>query len=133
VLDTPNRWFPLETHSVGLPLIQWLPPHAAWRYARVGRPGTFGAVPYADFVADGTGWRNATYRECLPSRGSAGIEDVTEAAGYGWELFRGTARSRTRRTLLPAFGAAVAVLRACGQPPSLCLPYLNLLFRRAPR
>jgi SAM-dependent methyltransferase len=24
VLDTPNRWFPLETHSVGLPLVQWL-------------------------------------------------------------------------------------------------------------
>ncbi len=25
ILDTPNRYFPLETHSVGLPLIQWLP------------------------------------------------------------------------------------------------------------
>ncbi|MBI5627942.1 MAG: class I SAM-dependent methyltransferase, partial [Candidatus Rokubacteria bacterium] len=26
ILDTPNRLFPLETHSVGLPLVQWLPP-----------------------------------------------------------------------------------------------------------
>ena len=25
ILYTPNRYFPLETHSVGLPLIQWLP------------------------------------------------------------------------------------------------------------
>ena len=133
VLDTPNRWFPVETHSIGLPLVQWLPPGAAWRLARLGRPGKFRAVPYANFVADGTGWRNATYRECLPSWGRAGIDDVTEAAGYGWQLFRGTARSRTRRALLPVFATAVAALRASGRPPSLCLPYLNLLFRRAPR
>ena len=26
ILDTPNRLFPLETHSIGLPLVQWLPP-----------------------------------------------------------------------------------------------------------
>jgi hypothetical protein len=58
---------------------------------------------------------------------------VTEAAGYGWRFFRDTARSRTRRALLPAFAVAVAGLRACGQPSSLCLPYLNLLFQRASR
>ncbi|HEV8584472.1 MAG TPA: class I SAM-dependent methyltransferase [Methylomirabilota bacterium] len=131
VLDTPNRWFPLETHSVGLPLVQWLPPYAAWRYARLGRRSKFGAVPYSDFVADGTGWRNATYRECLPSSGTAGVEDVTEQAGYGWRFFRDTARSRTRRVLLPAFAVACAALEAAGRPPSLCLPYLNLLFRHA--
>jgi SAM-dependent methyltransferase len=133
ILDTPNRWFPLETHSVGLPLVQWLPPRAAWRYARLGRRGKFRAVPYANFMADGTGWRNATYRECLPSRGSAGIDDVTEAAGYGWKFFRDTARSRTRRALLPVFAVACTALRATGQPPSLCLPYLNMLFRYVPR
>jgi hypothetical protein len=27
----------------------------------------------------------------------------------------------------------VALLRAAGLPPSLCLPYLNLLFRKAAR
>ena len=37
-LDTPNRLFPLETHSVGLPLVQWLPPRLAHAYARLGRP-----------------------------------------------------------------------------------------------
>ncbi len=132
-LDTPNRWFPLETHSIGLPLVQWLPARLAWRYARLGRPGKFGATPYADFVADGTGWRNATYGECLPSWGRAGLEDVTEAAGYGWTLFRDTARSLTRRALLPAFAVAVTALRAAGRPPSYCLPYLNLLFHRTPR
>jgi len=133
VLDTPNRWFPLETHSVGLPLVQWLSPRLAWRYARLARPAKFGGIPYGDFVADGTGWRNATYRECVPSWGSAGIEDVTEAAGYGWAFFRDTARSRTRAALLPAFAVACGALRAAGQPPSLCLPYLNLLFHRRAR
>ena len=133
ILDTPNRWFPLETHSVGLPLVQWLPPRLAWHYARACRPATFRAVPYNEFVADGTGWRNATLADCLPSSGRRGLEDVSEEAGYGWRFFRDTARSRTRRALLPLFSAACLALRATGLPPSLCLPYLNLLFRRTAR
>src|SRR5438034_10193006 len=78
ILATPNRWFPLETHSVGLPLVQWLPPALAYRYARLGRPRTFGAVRFEDFVADGVGWRNATLRDCLPSTGRRRLDDVTE-------------------------------------------------------
>ena len=130
ILDTPNRWFPLETHSVGLPFVQWLPPRIAYGYARVCRRRAFATVPYAEFVADGTGWRNATLRECLPSWGSAELVDVTEAAGYGWTFFRKTMRSRTLRTLRPVFASSVTLLRAAGFPPSLCLPYLNLLFRK---
>lgn len=130
VLDTPNRWFPLETHSVGLPFVQWLPAPLAWRYARLARPSRYGRVAYGEFVADGTGWRNATLAECLPSSGRAGLVDVTEEAGYGWAFFRATARSRTRRALLPAFAALAATLRAFGRPPSLALPYLNLLLRK---
>jgi SAM-dependent methyltransferase len=129
ILDTPNRLFPLETHSVGLPLVQWLPPRLAYRYARLGRPDRYRDVTYEGFVMDGTGWRNATLAECLPTTGWTGLEDVTEEAGYGWRFFRNTARSRTRRLLLPGFAAAVALLRATGQPPSFCLPYLNLLIR----
>jgi len=132
ILDTPNRWFPLETHSVGLPLVQWLPAGLAYRYARVCRRAKFAGVPYAEFVADGTGWRNATLADCLPASGWAGIEDVTEAAGYGWHFFRDTARSRTRRVLLPVFAVLTATARAVGLPPSVCLPYLNLLLRKLP-
>jgi SAM-dependent methyltransferase len=132
VLDTPNRLFPVETHTVGLPLVQWLPARLAYRYARALRPGRFGPVTFAEFVADGTGWRNATFADCLPGPGAGTVDDVTEDAGYGYRFFRATARSRTRRRLLPAFAAAAAVLRAAGRPPSLCLPYLNLLFRRRP-
>ena len=130
ILDTPNRLFPLETHSIGLPLVQWLPPRLAYVYARLARPRKFGAVSYRTFVADGTGWRNATLGDCCPSTGPAGVLDVTEEAGYGWRFFRDTARSRARRALLPLFAAAAGTLRAAGCPPSLCLPYLNLLFRK---
>ena len=130
VLDTPNRAFPLETHSIGLPLVQWLPPRAAYRYARLARPARFRDVTYAEFTADGTGWRNATLGDCLPSSGWRGLRDVTERAGYGWRFFRETARSRTRRAVIPLLAGAVAALRAVGQPPSLCLPYLNMLFEK---
>jgi SAM-dependent methyltransferase len=130
ILDTPNRWFPLETHSVGLPLVQWLPPALAWRYARLGRPRTYGAVSFEEFVADGTGWRNATLADCLPSGGRAGLVDVTEESGYGWRFFRDTARSRARRAAWPVFTVAARALQVLGRPPSLALPYLNLVFRK---
>ena len=132
ILDTPNRWFPLETHSVGLPLVQWLPPRLAWRYARAGRPDRYRHVTFEDFVADGTGWRNATLADCLPASGWRGLRDVTEEAGYGWRFFRDTARSLTRRSLLPLFAVACGALAAAGLPPSLALPYLNLLVQKSP-
>ncbi len=55
---------------------------------------------------------------------------MTEEAGYGWRFFRDTARSRVRRALLPLFGAVGARSGRADRPPSLCLPYLNLLLRK---
>ncbi|MGH7645153.1 MAG: methyltransferase domain-containing protein [Gemmatimonadales bacterium] len=130
ILDTPNRFFPLETHSVGLPLVQWLPAPLAFAYAKLGHPRRLRGVGYGEFVADGTGWRNASFGECLPSAGLRGIEDVSEEAGYGWRFFRDTARSSVRRALLPAFALVCGALRGIGRPPSLALPYLNLVFRK---
>ena len=130
ILDTPNRLFPLETHSVGLPLVQWLPAPLAYAYARLGRPRRFHGVSYEQFVADGTGWRNATLAACVPSACRRGLEDVTEEAGYGWRFFRDTARSRTRKLLLPAFALGCRALRHLRLPLSLALPYLNLVFRK---
>jgi len=130
ILDTPNRLFPLETHSVGLPLVQWLPAPVAFAYAKLARPRRMRGVDYAGFVMDGTGWRNATLGECLPSSGWRGLSDVTEEAGFGWSFFRSTARSRTRRSLLPLFALACSALHRLGLPPSLALPYLNILLRK---
>jgi SAM-dependent methyltransferase len=128
ILDTPNRAFPVETHSVGLPGIQWLPPRVALAYARACRPGRVRGVALAEFSSGA--WRNASWAECLPSRGADGLVDVTEEAGYGWRFFRETARSRTRRALLPCFRLATGALIAAGRSPSLALPYFNLVFRK---
>jgi hypothetical protein len=56
---------------------------------------------------------------------------VTEEAGYGWRFFQDTARSRTRRALLPVFGMACGALRLLGLPPSLALPYFNIVLRKS--
>jgi 2-polyprenyl-3-methyl-5-hydroxy-6-metoxy-1,4-benzoquinol methylase len=136
-LDTPNRYFPWEIHSIGLPLVQWLPPRLAYSYARrfstrVDGRGErlYRTITYETFMADGTGWRNATLAECLPSSGPAGVQDVTEEAGYGLPFFNATVRSRKGRALLPVLRVAAGVFAAVGRSPSLALPYLNLLFRR---
>lgn len=128
VLDTPNRAFPFETHSVGLPAVQWLPPRIAFAYTRLTRP-RFRGVSFENFDRHGA-WRNASLRECRPSRGADAPVDVTEEAGYGWRFFRSTARSRTRRALLPLFAVACAGLRMLGRPPSLALPYFNIVLRK---
>jgi SAM-dependent methyltransferase len=128
VLDTPNRAFPFETHSIGLPGIQWLPSALAFRYARLLRRGRLAGVPFEEF--DAGAWRNASWRECLPTRGREALVDVTEEAGYGWRFFRETARSRRRRAALPVFALPCGLLAAVGLPPSLALPYFNLVFRK---
>src|SRR5207302_1704044 len=80
---------------------QWLPARLAFGYARLLRPRFRGAT-FENFDRHGA-WRNASLRECLPSAGAGELVDVTEEAGYGWRFFRATARSRTRRALLPMF------------------------------
>jgi SAM-dependent methyltransferase len=130
IFDTPNRAFPLETHSVGVPFIQWLPSRLAYRYARWFDP-LVRTLTFEEF--DAGAWRNAWWSECLPTSGTKGLLDSTEEIGYGWRFFREMARSRTRRALLPFFALACAALARCGQPPSLALPYFNLVFRKTTR
>jgi SAM-dependent methyltransferase len=126
--DSPNRYFPLETHSVGLPFVQWLPPELAFVYAKLSRPRKFQGVSLSEFTRPGTGWRNATYAECLPTTGMIELEDLTEATGYGYQFFRSTARTWKRKALLPVFSVLAALAKRLGVPPSLVLPYLNLVF-----
>jgi len=128
ILDTPNRAFPLETHSVGLPAVQWLPGRLAFAYTRLAKP-RFRGVSFENFDRHGA-WRNASLRECLPSHDMDALVDATEEAGYGWRFFRDTARSRTRRALLPLFAVACGTLRLLGRSPSLALPYFNLVLRK---
>lgn len=130
ILDTPNRWFPLETHSVGLPFIQWLPGRLALAYGKALRPGRLGGVTLEEFTGPGTGWRNASLAECLPASGKSGLEDLTEETGYGYRFFRDTARTWKRKMALPLFALVCGLAGRLGVSPSLFLPYFNLLFRK---
>jgi hypothetical protein len=86
-------------------------------------------VSFEQFDRHGA-WRNAWLRECLPSGAGTALLDVTEEAGYGWRFFRDTARSRTRRALRPLFAMVCGTLRLLGLPPSLALPYFNIVLRK---
>src|SRR5262249_57873625 len=109
--------------------VRWSPGRASEVCAARVAPPECPDIPSEEVAADGTGWRNASFGECLPSTGAHGLDDVTETAGYGWRFFLDTARSRSRRTLLPMFTAMTTGVRAAGRPPPLRLAYFNLLFR----
>jgi ubiquinone/menaquinone biosynthesis C-methylase UbiE len=111
--DTPNRYYPLESHSVGLPLISLLPPQIAYAYARVLKT-KMKDVSFPLFVRAGTGWRNSSYYELLPKSLMIDVADVSKEFGYE----SGSGR----------IGQLIAkMLRV---PPSFFSPSLNVLFRK---
>ena len=131
ILDTPNRCFPMETHSIRLARRAVAPAPSGPTDMPASFSKALRTVGYKDFVADGTGWRNATLAECLPSSGWSEIEDVTEAAGYGSRFFPKVAGRRMIR-LGPIFAGLVRSSRVARVTPSRWLPYFNLLFRKRP-
>jgi len=126
--DTPNRFFPFETHSVGLPLVQWLPPELAFMYAKAW--GKLRGVSFPEFTRPGTGWRNASYSDCLPKSRTVELRDLTEEIGYGYRFFKQHVRSRKGRVVLPLLAVFRALARRLDVPPSFFLPYLNLVFQK---
>ncbi len=79
--DTPNRYYPFESHSVGLPWISLLPPQIAYAYARLFK-AKMKEVSFPLFVRAGTGWRNSSYYELLPKSLMIDVQDVSEEFGY---------------------------------------------------
>lgn len=128
-LDTPNRFFPWETHSVGLPFVQWLRPELAFIYAKA--LGKLRGVSFGDFTRPGTAWRNASYYECLPKSRMIDLRDLTEEIGYGYGFFARHAKSRKGMAARPVLAALRGLARWLDVPPSLFLPYLNLVFQKA--
>lgn len=111
--DTPNRYYPFESHSIGLPLISLLPPQIAYAYARLLKT-KMKDVSFPLFVRAGTGWRNSSYYELLPKSLMIDVEDVSEEFGYAC----GSGR----------LGGLIAkMLRV---PPRFFAPSLNVVFRK---
>jgi 2-polyprenyl-3-methyl-5-hydroxy-6-metoxy-1,4-benzoquinol methylase len=112
--DTPNRYYPFESHSVGLPLISLLPPQIAYAYARLCKGAKMKEVSFPLFVRAGTGWRNSSYYELLPKSLMIDVADVSQEFGYQ----PGTGRLAT---------LIAKVLRV---PPSFFASRLNVVFRK---
>ena len=128
-LDTPNRNYPIETHSVGLPFINRFPPQAAFIYAKLF--GKLKGIDFPEFVRPGTAWRNATYYECLPKSLTIEIKDISEEAGYGYALFMSIPRSLKFRIFIsPTFKLLNLIAKRLSFPMSFFLPYLNLVFKK---
>ncbi|MBF0355171.1 MAG: methyltransferase domain-containing protein [Alphaproteobacteria bacterium] len=128
-LDTPNRWYPFETHSVGIPLIARLSPEPAFLYARV--MGRLKGVSFAEFMRPGTGWRNASYSECLPKGRMVVAEDISREAGYGFPFFLRHTAGRWRKGLKLIFWGPLAwTCTRLGIPFEFFAPNLQLVFRK---
>jgi ubiquinone/menaquinone biosynthesis C-methylase UbiE len=111
--DTPNRYYPFESHSVGLPLISLLPPQIAYAYARLCK-AKMKDVSFPLFVRAGTGWRNSSYYELLPKSSMIDVADVSEEFGY-WD---GSGR----------WGRYLA--KMLHVPPSFFSPSFNVVFKK---
>jgi hypothetical protein len=112
--DTPNRYYPFESHSVGLPLISLLPPQIAYAYARLFKHSKMKDVNFPLFVRAGTGWRNSSYYELLPKSLMIDVADVSEEFGYQSGCGR----------------FAKLMARILRVPPSFFSPRLNVVFRK---
>jgi ubiquinone/menaquinone biosynthesis C-methylase UbiE len=128
-LDTPNRNYPFETHSIGLPFINKLSAQTAFIYAKVF--GKLKGVDFPGFTRAGTGWRNATYYECLPHAISMVVKDISEEAGYGYSFFKKIPRGIKSKIFLSPWFALLRYLSIkLDFPISFFLPYINVVFKK---
>ena len=125
-LDTPNRYFPFETHSVGFRSCSGCRP--VWRTPTRDSAARESMAPCGSGNSSRTAPAGATppspsacRRAGEPASWTSPRRPATASGSSA------TLRARElARTLLPLFGAAARMLGAAGQPPSLALPYLNL-------
>jgi len=127
--DTPNRHFPLEKHSIGLPFINRFSPKNAFIYAKL-----FGKlnkkIEFAEFIRPGTGWRNATYDECLPKTTILNIKDISDDIGYGYAFFDQNLKGFKMKLFNPIWKLLKIISTKLGIPVSFFLPSLNIVFRK---
>jgi len=127
--DTPNRNYPLETHSIGLPFINRFSPQAAFIYAKLF--GKLKGISFQKFIRAGTGWRNATYYEALPKTLAIEADDISEEVGYGYNLFLQQPRSlKFKILLLPLFKFMRFISLRLDFPASFFLPYINIVLKK---
>ncbi len=94
--QTPNRCFPVETHTTGLPLINYMPDRLAFKYARLPRETESAMGTGAGKLRNGI--RGATIREIVTIAGSP--EPNQEAVSCRDPLDQGVERYHPRAVFI---------------------------------
>lgn len=134
IYESPNRLWPVDHHTTGLPLIPYLPPGLAFRLARALSDRVEPTETLEDLV--GRGMVGVTYWEILRAlpRGEARCMNLQDHQDVPLFLAATTAgvRSRLRRALKAAFYRVLdrVVCRPLGVPPAAFFPLLSLCFRK---
>lgn len=132
--ETPSRWFPIETHTTGLPFINYLPDglaatYARWCSSRVGREDSWEMMQRNGIrggsVKEIMSLLPADYGEPIllkPER--LGIKDSLDL----WERgYAGAGQPKSlKRKLVPLLRLAARVMDS-----TLLVPYLSLAIRKA--
>jgi SAM-dependent methyltransferase len=128
ILDTPNRLFPWERHSLGLPFVHRMKPEWAFVFGKLFRR-LRADTELTEFVRPGTGWRNSSYTECLPATRSYGVKDVSSDCGYNLDFWIQPQRvtGRMARFIYRILG------KFCSKrniPLSIFLPSLHIVLQK---
>jgi hypothetical protein len=134
--ETPARWFPIETHTTGLPLINYLPDRLAETYARRFSNRVRGDATWDEMRRDGI--RGASVKEILallpPGEGRPTLLSPRRLGVRGsldlW--IRGYADDGVgwRGAFKRAMAASLSVAAPLVDGASL-VPYLSLAIRKA--
>jgi SAM-dependent methyltransferase len=131
VNQLPYRFYPIDQHTTGLPLINYLPARLAHRYATARSPRIDRGATWEELLRAGI--RGGTEREIRRDieRGGGAVESLTPSQlglrshADLWYAYSSEARPRpVKRAMRVAFGAIHAVTRAN------FLPGLSLAFRK---
>ena len=134
IYESPNRLWPVDHHTTGLPLVPYLPARWAFRLARAWSDRVEPTETLEDLV--GRGMVGVTYWEVLRAlpRGEAVCLNLQDGQDVPLFLAQTTAgvRSRLRRALKAALYRALdhAVCRPLGIPAAAFFPLLALSFRK---
>jgi SAM-dependent methyltransferase len=129
--ETPWRWFPIETHSTGRPLVNYMPDRLAlFTMRHFSKGGRFSRTQTLDDALR-DGLRGATVREIMASLGAApGAARIVESSSPdARDMLEVWWHGECRKTRQKRF--AYSVLRAWRSATGMVLsPWVNLVVRK---
>ena len=129
--QTPNRYFPVETHTTGLPLINYMPDRLAFQYARFAARDRVGNGNWSKQLRNGI--RGATIREIVAHLDCGlGVPVVLEPARLGVkdriDLWYAQSDKRRKPRAKKLFLAAIRSIKALSG--ITLVPYLSLAIEK---